>query len=141
VDWSERLDAIVTKASSTPPPMVATLRLPGIDGWEHGRAWVDWMVDPLVYSDRGTVFGGYLAALVDSIGGLAMMTTLSAAETFTTANVNVSFLRPVAEGNVRIEGSVVHRGRRMAHVEVTFTDEQARPVVRGVVTQIVMPLD
>ena len=140
MNWRERLDAIVKK-ETTPPPMVATLRLPGVDGWEPGRAWVDWTVDPLMYSDNGNVFGGYIATLVDSIGGLAMMTTLSDAEAFTTGNVNVSFLRPVVEGKVHIEGSVVHRGRRMGHVDVTFTDDKGRLLARGVVTQVVTPLD
>ena len=45
MNWSERLDAIVKKESS-PPPMVATLWLPWIDGWEPSRVWVDWTVDP-----------------------------------------------------------------------------------------------
>ena len=139
MNWSERLDSIVGKRSS-PPPMVATLRLPGIDGWEPGRVWVDWAVDPDVYSDNGTVFGGYLATLVDSMGGLAMMTTLSESEAFTTANVNVSFLRPVVGGTVRIEGSVAHRGRRMGHVDVSFNDQDGRLMARGVVTQVVVPV-
>ena len=34
-----------------------------IDGWEPGRAWADWQVDPDTFNERGVVFGGYLATL------------------------------------------------------------------------------
>ena len=56
------------------------------------------------------VFGGYLATLIDSLGGLAFMSSLEDSESFATANLNVSFFRPVSQGTVRIEGVVIHRG-------------------------------
>ncbi len=120
--------------------MVSTLRLPLISGWEHGRVWVDWKVDPAMFNERGVVFGGYLATLIDSLGGLAFMSTLQESETFTTAGLNVSYFRPVSEGSVRIEGLVVHRGRRMGTVDVTCTDDTGRLVARGAITQVIIPL-
>ncbi len=120
--------------------MVATLRLPLISGWEHGRAWVDWDVDPEMFNERGVVFGGYLATLIDSLGALAFISTLQESETFTTAGLHVSYFRPVSKGSVRIEGLVVHRGRTMSNVDVTCTDDSGKLVARGAVTQVVIPL-
>jgi len=138
--WSEVLDAIV-KGTGGRPPMVATLRLPLIDGWEPGRVWVDWNVDPETFNERKVVFGGYLATLIDSLGGLAFISTLGDSESFTTASLNVSFFRPVSQGTVRIEGVVIHRGRRMGQVDVTCQDELRRLIARGVITQVVIPID
>ncbi len=39
-----------------------------IEGWERGRAWGDWDVDPATFNERGVVSGGYLAMLIDSLG-------------------------------------------------------------------------
>ena len=109
-----------------------------IDGWEQGRAWADWQVDPDTFNERGVVFGGYLATLVDSMAGVAFITTLEDSQSFATVGLNVSFFRPVSTGSVRLEASVVHRGRRTGHVEVSGTDESGRLIVRGVATQVVI---
>ena len=138
--WSRLLDGIVNGTGGR-PPMVATLRLPLIDGWEPGRVWVDWNVDPETFNEREVVFGGYLATLIDSLGGLAFMSSLGDSESFATANLNVSFFRPVSQGTVRIEGVVIHRGRRMGQVDVTCQDGSGRLIARGVITQVVIPTD
>ena len=138
--WSELLDGIVEGTTSSQPPMVTTLRLPLISGWEPGRAWVDWHVDPEMFNERGVVFGGYLSTLIDSLAALAFITTLDESETFTTATLNVYYFRPVSQGLLRIEGLVVHRGRRMGNVDVTCTDDSSKVVARGSVTQVVIPL-
>ena len=140
VRWNEVLDGIV-KGTGTRPPMVATLRLPTIAGWERGRVWVDWKVDPETLNEREVVFGGYLATLIDFLGALAFMSTLEDSESFTTTGLNVSYFRPVSQGSVRIEGSVIHRGRRMGQVDVTCKDESGKLIARGVVSQVVIPLD
>ena len=106
-----------------------------------GRVWVDWNVDPETFNERKVVFGGYLATLVDSLGGLAFISTLGDSESFTTASLNVSFFRPVSQGTVRIEGVVIHRGRRMGQVDVTCQDELRKAHRRGVITQVVIPID
>ncbi len=138
--WNRLLDGIVNGTGGR-PPMVATLRLPLIDGWEPGRVWVDWNVDPETFNEREVVFGGYLATLIDSLGGLAFMSSLKDSESFATANLNVSFFRPVSQGTVRIEGVVIHRGRRMGQVDVTCHDGLGKLIARGVITQVVIPTD
>jgi uncharacterized protein (TIGR00369 family) len=140
VRWSEVLDGIVSGTAAR-PPMVATLRLPTIAGWEPGRVWVDWKVDPATLNERDVVFGGYLATLIDFLGALAFISTLGDSETFTTTGLNVSYFRPVSHGSVRIEGSVLHRGRRLGQVDVTCKDESGNLIARGVVSQAVIPLD
>jgi uncharacterized protein (TIGR00369 family) len=134
--WKKLLDAAVSGQGS-PPPCIVTLKIPGVDGWQQGRVWRQWQVDPAVFHERGAVFGGYLAALADSTLGLAVMTVLEDEEVFTTSDLRVSFFRPATGGVLRIEGRVVHRGRSMAHVEVDFSREDGKLVAKATATQVI----
>jgi uncharacterized protein (TIGR00369 family) len=133
------LDKIVA-GTLEPPPMVRTLHLPQLKGWEPGRVWAEWKVDPGVFHAFGAVFGGYLAALADSALALVMHTTLKDDEIFTTSDLRVSFFRPVTGGILRYEASIVNRGRRMAHVEAVFTDDQGKIAAKATATQVIMPM-
>jgi len=139
VRWSEWLDAIVARTQD-PPPVVTTLRLPGIDGWERGRVWGEWKVDPDVLNAMGSVFGGYLAVLADSFVGLAMMSTLEDDEWFSTSDLRVAFFRPVSKGTLEIAAEVLNRGRRMAHCECVFVNDDDKVVAKATATQVLMPL-
>lgn len=138
--WAEMLDAVVAR-SGPPPPFVTALRIPPIDGWEPGRVWGQWEVDKEMHHAAGAVFGGYIAALADSFVGLAMMTTISDDEWFTTSDLRISFFRPVVSGTVDIVSEVVHRGKRQGHVEAVFAGDNGRKVLaKAVATQVIIPM-
>jgi uncharacterized protein (TIGR00369 family) len=130
-------DIIAGKAE--PPPMVKTLKLPPIEGWEPGRVWGSWKVDPEVFHGFGAVFGGYLAALADSFCSLAMFSTMGDDEFFTTTDLRMAFFRPVSEGNLDIVAEVLHRGRRMGHVEAVFVDHKDKVALKATATKVIMP--
>jgi len=44
--------------------------------------------------------------------------------------VKVNFLKPVANGSLRFEGTVVHRGKTIGLVECNVTDEKGDLVAR-----------
>ena len=69
-----RLDAIVAGVAAT-PPCVQRLALPTPTGWVPGEVECHAQVGEEV-SWGGVVFGGYLAAVADLYGGLAMLTVL-----------------------------------------------------------------
>lgn len=137
--WTDLLDAIRDGRTGNPPPCITNLRLPPVASWEPGRIRTEWTVDTDFFHERGALFGGYLAAIADSAVGLATMTVLEDDETFTTADLRVSFFRPVTGGTLRTEANVVHRGRRMVHVEVTFERDDGKLAGRAIATQVVIP--
>jgi len=139
VDWIGLLEDIIARRNQ-PPPIVETLRLPGVEGWQPGSVWGSWKVDPGMLSGAGTIFGGYLAALADSYVGLAMFTVLTEDETFTTADLRVSFFRPVIDGTLHIAAEVLNRGRRMAHVECVFVNDDDKVVAKATATQVIQPI-
>jgi len=136
--WVEMLDHIVAR-EGTPPPAIATLRIPPIDGWGSGHVWGTWKVDPDLFNAGGGVFGGYLAALADSFLGLAMMTVLEEGEWFTTADLRISYFRPVLGGTLDIAAEVINRGRRMAHAEVVFVNNDDKIAAKATATQVITP--
>lgn len=138
--WSEFLDGIVNR-TNTPPPVVEAMRLPGIQGWERGRVWGEWKVDPDLMTLAGTLFGGYLAALADSFVGLAMTSTLADDEWFTTSDLRIAFFRPVTSGTLQIAAEVLNRGRRMAHCECVFVNDDDKVVAKATATQVLIPMN
>ena len=136
--WTDLLDRVVAGTGDR-PPAVEALNLPGIAGWEPGRVWQNWKIDPRYHHEGGALFGGYIAALADGLLGLTIATVLQESEAFTTSDLRVSFFRPAIEGVLRIEGRVIHRGRSLGHVEVDFTRDDGKLVAKATATQVIVP--
>lgn len=102
-----------------PPPPIARLLDFTIVEVQEGRAVftmepAEWMYNPI-----GSVHGGVAATLLDSCMGCAVHTTLAAGVGYTTADLQVRYIRAMGDttGRVLAEGRVVHRGRRTATAE------------------------
>jgi uncharacterized protein (TIGR00369 family) len=82
----------------------------------------------------GTIHGGVLAALLDTVMGAALHTRLSAGEKFATIDLKVTYLRPLsqASGVMRGTGRVINAGRRIAYVEGEIRDSSAGLAVHAV---------
>ncbi len=102
--------------------------------------WGEWKVDPELMNAAGTLFGGYLGVLADSFVGLAMLSTLADDEWFTTSDLRVSFFRPVTKGVLQIAAEVLNRGRRMAHCECVFVNDEDKVVAKATATQVIIPM-
>jgi uncharacterized protein (TIGR00369 family) len=74
----------------------------------------EWMYNPI-----GSVHGGIAATILDSCMGCAVHTTLEAGIGYTTADLQVRYIRAMSDatGRVLAEGRVVHGGRRTATAE------------------------
>ncbi|MEM7413693.1 MAG: PaaI family thioesterase [Myxococcota bacterium] len=129
------LDEVVAGRAPT-TAYAEALRLPRIEGWERGRAWTHWDVDPAYLTPWGAVFGGFLAALVDELAGTAALTVLDEGQTFGTVDLRVSPLRAVREGRVSIEARVVSEGRSAIHVEVELRRADGVLAVKGSAIQV-----
>ena len=101
-----------------PPPITATMRIAGTEASE-GRAVFTGDPDESLYNPIGVVHGGFAMTLLDSAMACAIHTTLRAGEAYTTLETKVNFTRPITvdTGRVRCEGTVVHRGGRVATAE------------------------
>jgi uncharacterized protein (TIGR00369 family) len=102
-----------------PAPPIAQLLDFTVVEVDDGRAVfamepAEWMYNPI-----GCVHGGIAATLLDSCMGCAVHTTLEPGAAYTTADLQVRYIRAMSAttGRVLAEGRVVHRGRRTATAE------------------------
>ncbi|MEV6977766.1 PaaI family thioesterase [Kitasatospora sp. NPDC093806] len=88
-----------------------------------GTAVFEGEVGEHLFNPMHTVHGGFLATLLDSALGCAVMSRLPAGTGYTTTQLNVHMLRPLFadSGRVRCEGVALHVGRTMATAEARIT--------------------
>jgi uncharacterized protein (TIGR00369 family) len=140
--WQDRLNALCNSTASL-PRVAEHLRLGHLTQWRHGYIEKVWSFDPLFSTGEGTphqvLFGGYVAALADQALAFAAMSVLEDGLMFRTAELQLSFFRALREGEVRIEGHVLHASRRAIQVQADFLDVGGRLCARASATQLVMP--
>ncbi len=73
--------------------------------------------------------------------GLAVLAQLPPGSAFSTLEVKVHFVRPIAvkTGTLVAEGKVVHPGSRIATAEARLVDRQGKLYAHGTATCIVLP--
>jgi acyl-coenzyme A thioesterase PaaI-like protein len=130
------LDAIVA-GNAPAPPYVGRLALPRPTGWKPGEVECRTRVGEEVGWD-GVIFGGYLAAVADLFGGLAMLTVLPDGARFLTAELGVTFTTPIVPGNVRITARVTELSTRGATVQVLLR-QRNRVAGRARTDQVIQP--
>ena len=87
----------------------------------------------------GTVHGGFSATLLDSCMGLAVQSTLEKGLGQTTLEFKISLVRPITSetGEIRAEGVVLSRGRRVGTAEGRITDSKGRLLAHGTTTCLI----
>src|ERR1700730_17031804 len=87
----------------------------------------------------GTVHGGLAATLLDSCMGLAVQSTLEKGVGQTTLEFKISLLRPITPetGEIKAEGIVLRRGRRVGTAEGRITDGGGRLLAHGTTTCLI----
>ncbi len=80
------------------------------------------------YNPLGTMHGGILATLLDSVMGCAVHTTLPKGRGYTSLEIKVNYVRAVtsASGELSAEGKIVHGGNRSAVAEARVIDAKGR---------------
>jgi uncharacterized protein (TIGR00369 family) len=80
------------------------------------------------YNPPGTMHGGILATLLDSVMGCAVHTTLPKGRGYTSLEIKVNYVRAVtnASGELFAGGKIVHGGNRSAVAEARVVDAKGR---------------
>ena len=106
---------------------------------ENGRVVVVAEPDDTLLNPAGTVHGGFSATLLDSCMGLAIQSTLDKGFGQTTLEFKISLVRPMTTetGQVRAEGLVLSRGRRIGTAEGKITDGNGRLLAHGTTTCLI----
>lgn len=97
--------------------------------------WGEHLLNP-----AGALHGGWHGVVLDSAMGCAVHTTMPAGSLYTTLEYKVNITRAVTAdtGPLRIEGRVVHRGRRTATAEARVVDAAGKVYAHGSETCLIL---
>jgi len=123
-----------------PPPPMASLFGLRIVAVERGSVVFECEPDESTYNPIGTVHGGLVCTLADTVSACAVHTTLEAGVGYTSIDLDVRYLRPVtaASGVLSATGSVTRPGRRVAFATATITDAAGRSVATATTSCLIM---
>ncbi|MCU1693647.1 MAG: phenylacetic acid degradation-related protein [Frankiales bacterium] len=135
----EHLQAVAD--GELPPPPIAVLLGFGLSSVRPGEVTFTCTPDESVYNPIGTVHGGLVCALLDSVCGCAVQSTLPQGQGYTSVEIKVSFLRAVHAGDaLTAVGRIVKPGRRVAFSEGEVRDAAGKPVATATSTCLVFDL-
>ncbi len=102
----------------------------------EGRAVFTIKPDERHYNGLGIAHGGLAATLLDSATGCAINTMMPAGRIFTTLEMKINYVRPMARetGEVRCEANVIHVGGRIATAEGRIVDCDGKLYAHGTAT-------
>jgi uncharacterized protein (TIGR00369 family) len=125
-----------------PPPIVGLMNMTAVSA-EVGRVTFTCEPNESHYNPIGTVHGGLVCTLLDSVAGCAVHTTLPKGQAYTSLEIKVNYLRPVlaTSGTLTAVGVVTKPGRRAAFVDATVTDAEGRLVATASSTLLVFPVN
>ena len=124
-----------------PPPITGLMNMTAISA-DVGTVTFTCEPDESMYNPIGTVHGGLVCTLLDSVLGCATQTTLPAGQGYTSLDITVSYLRPVlaSSGPLTAVGRVVKPGSRAAFTEGTVHDANGKLVATATSTLLVFPV-
>ncbi|MDD7995416.1 MULTISPECIES: PaaI family thioesterase [Kosakonia] len=89
-------------------------------------------------NQQGTVHGGLLCELADAAIGTAHSTLMQKNESFTTIDLNATFLRPVWRSRLLATAHAEHRGKTISHYRCEISREDGKAV--AIITSTVLTL-
>lgn len=124
-----------------PPPIFTLMRMRPVAA-EVGTVSFTCDPDESHYNPIGTVHGGLVCTLLDSVLGCATQTTLPKGQGYTSLEIKISYLRPVTAdtGRLTAVGIVTKPGSRAAFTEGTVHDSRGKLIATASSTLLVFPV-
>lgn len=127
-------------AGELPPPTIAVLLGMAPVELGDGFATFEMTPDERMMNPIGSIHGGIAATVLDSCMGCAVHTTLEPGQGYTTAQLNIHYLRAMQPGMgiVRATGTVIHRGRKQSTAEGKLYAADGKLIAHGTTTCLIL---
>ena len=86
--------------------------------------------------NNGVVHGGAIASLIDTATAFAIISLLPPEEQATTADLTISYLRPLKNGRAHATARVIRAGRRLIVVSAELVDDAGKLSATALTTYI-----
>jgi uncharacterized protein (TIGR00369 family) len=122
-----------------PQPPIAGLMQLRLESAEPGRVVFSCQPDESAYNPIGSVHGGLICTVLDSVAGCALHSTLPQGKGYTSVEIKVNFLKgvQVSSGPLTAVGSVVKAGSRVGFTEGVVTDSSGTVVATATSTLLI----
>jgi uncharacterized protein (TIGR00369 family) len=143
--WGARRTKVVSWHDPA-PTTVTGLSMPGIEymmvSAEPGRVVFTCQPDESAYNPIGTVHGGLVCTLLDSVAGCALHSALPQGKGYTSIEIKVNYLKAVraSSGLLTATGTVLKSGARVGFTEGVVTDVGGTVVATASSTLLVFDL-
>lgn len=129
----------VGRGDLPPPGIAVTLGMMPVD-IDEGVCTFELSPDERMTNPLGTIHGGIAATILDSCMGCAVHTTLPPGVGYTTAQLNVHYLRAMMPGmgTVRATGTVIHRGRKQSTAEGKLYTADGKLIAHATTTCLIL---
>ena len=93
---------------------------------EPGHVRYVWPNDGSHDIQPNRAFGGWVGALSDHVVSICMFSALKDGEAFTTQDLQIKLFRPVSQGKISIEATVLNRSRTTGYVEAEWKNAEGK---------------
>ncbi|MBA3357098.1 MAG: PaaI family thioesterase [Pyrinomonadaceae bacterium] len=101
-----------------------------------GTATLGFNIREDLKQNNGVVHGGAIASLVDTATAFAIISLLPPDEKATTADLTISYLRPLRNGRAHSTARVLRAGRRLIVVSAELIDDAENLIATALTTYI-----
>ncbi len=136
----EYIQALI-EGSIPPPPIVNLMNMRAVSA-EVGKVTFTCEPNESHYNPIGTVHGGLVCTLLDSVAGCAAQTTLPKGMGYTSLEIKVNYLAGITAttGPLTAVGTVTKPGKRVAFAEGVLSDSSGKVVATASSTLLVFPI-
>ncbi|HEY8596158.1 MAG TPA: PaaI family thioesterase [Devosiaceae bacterium] len=130
--------AAVAEGTVGLPPVCEVLGMEFVEAGK-GEVAMRFAPDEIHFNAIGSVHGGVIATLLDTVMGCAVQTTLPAGRAYTTLEIKVNYIRAVSlrDDHLEATGRVIHSGRTTAVAEGTLKGQGGRVYAHATTTCLI----
>ena len=130
---AEQIERIQKALASVPFAKLLGIELETVT---PGTATLSLQITNDLKQNNGVVHGGAIASLIDSATAFAIISLLPPDEKATTADLTISYLRPLKEGRAHSTARVLRAGRRLIVVSAELVDDAGKLIATALTTYI-----
>jgi uncharacterized protein (TIGR00369 family) len=130
---AEQIERIQKALASVPFAKLLGIELETV---APGTATLSLQITNDLKQNNGVVHGGAIASLIDSATAFAIISLLPPDEKATTADLTISYLRPLKEGRAHSTARVLRAGRRLIVVSAELVDDDGKLIATALTTYI-----
>lgn len=125
----------ILKGDISPPPIAATLDFHPLS-LEEGKVAFEFQPQGFHYNPIGSIHGGVISTLLDTVMGCALHSKLPQGVAYTTLELKINFIKAVTikSGKMKAEGRLIHAGKSTAFIEADLKDEEGKLYAHGTST-------